>query len=183
MAARSRATSAARSRAARGDAGLREAIDMVVRALPLRSLTERLASVEEAVRRLEREARGVMGGPATAKRATGKRATAKRASPRKARTSSQPSAARSARKKTAARTRGAGGAAGPRRGALAALSTPSPSPTLAGSLVATPEPVPGPGGAMHPDPLTAELIGGAGGEIAEEPSAAEEPPDTFGDLV
>jgi hypothetical protein len=97
MAARSRTTgrsAAGRTASSRGDSGLREAFNNVVRALPLGTLEERLSAVESAVARLEREARRVLdsigrgagrgagesGGGASRKKASGgrKKATTSR---------------------------------------------------------------------------------------------------------
>lgn len=104
MAARSRATSRS---ASRGDTSLRAAINELVGALPLGSLTKRLASVESAVGRLEREARRVLGGLGTRSRSAGgaaKRTTAKRATPKKSTT--KRATAKRTTAKTSAATRG-----------------------------------------------------------------------------
>ena len=63
MAARSRATrtTPGRRTSSGGDSGVREAINNVVRALPLGALAKPLSSVEAAVGRLEREARRALG--------------------------------------------------------------------------------------------------------------------------
>jgi hypothetical protein len=98
MAARSRASSSG-SRGSRGDMGLREAIDAVAAALPLGSLTRRLASVEKAASRLEREARRVLGGGRSggaAKRSTAKRGTAKAAGTAKRSTAKRGTTAKAA---------------------------------------------------------------------------------------
>jgi hypothetical protein len=137
MAARSRATSSG-GRGSRGDTGLREAINNVVRALPLGSLAQRLASVESAVSRLEREARRVLSGArgrggtaaASARRRSAKKATgAKRTT-----TARRGAGGASAAKKTSTAKRAASKRATPKK-----ATTKRTTPTRATTKKATPK--------------------------------------------